>query len=165
MKSLIATVVFAFLTPFAFAHGNGHNSNNGGGVAGGIAVGGVTQGWTADASGTAKSATEGAAVAVGQVAGTGYSFQSSVANSGGLATIGGIVTPTTATVGTSTSQYANIATVGVTDQAALNADGLIQNGSIAQAQSINSAKGKASFEVGQIGGFLAVGGIAGVAGL
>ncbi|MFT0547449.1 hypothetical protein ACMHYO_14100 [Allopusillimonas ginsengisoli] len=129
------------------------------GIGGAIVVGGVAQGWEAGASGTAKSASEGAAVAVGQVAGTGYSYQNSVANSGGTASIGGFVSPTTASISTSTSQYANISTVGSTDQAAFNVDGLIQNGSIAQAQTVNSAKGKASFDVGQIGGVIGIGAI------
>lgn len=132
------------------------------GIGGAVVVGGVAGGYAGTASGTAKSVTEGAAVAVGQVAGTGYSFQNSVANSGGTATVGGAVTPNTATVATATTQYANIATIGATNQAALNADGLIQNGSIAQAQSVNSAKGTASFDTVGIGGFLAVGGIAGI---
>lgn len=158
MKSMKAVLIVAALGLCGSAY-----ATDVAGVAGGIAVGGVATGWAGQAGGTAESTTSGQAVAVGQVAGTGFSNQSAIANSGGTATIGGIVNSTTATVGTATTQYANINTVGATDQLALNAEGLIQNGAIAQGQTANEATGTASFNVGQIGAVVGIGGIAGVA--
>lgn len=159
MKRIFAAalaVLAATAVSTSFAHGTS-------GVAGGIAVGGVATGWAGAVTGTADSTSSGQAVAVGQVAGNGFSVQESVANSGGTATIGGVINSTTATVGTATTQYANIDTTGRTDQLALNSEGLIQNGAIAQAQTSNEATGTANFAVGQIGGVAAIGGVAGIA--
>lgn len=158
MKKLIVAVALSFVSALALAHGNG----NGGTVAGGVAIGGIAGGFAGSTTGTAKVNSNGSAVAASQVLGSGFSNQHTDAATGGTAVIGGAVNFQGAGVSTSTTQFATVNSVGATDQAALNTDGLIQNGTLGIAQTESTAKGTAKFDTAAVGGGIAVGGIAGV---
>lgn len=134
------------------------------GIGGVVVIGGVGGGYVGTAAGSAQSVTEGAAVAVGNVTGSGHSIQSSVATGGGTASVAGAVSPSGVSVSTATTQHANVRAIGTTNQAALDRKGLIQNGSIGQAQSMNTASGWANFDTVGFGGIVAIGGIAGFTG-
>lgn len=134
------------------------------GIGGVVVIGGVGGGYAGTVSGSAKSVTEGAAVAVSNVAGNGHSIQSSVATGGGTAAVGGAVTSQGATLTTFTTQSANVKTIGSTNQAALDRKGLLQNGGIGQVQTVTEARGNASFSTVGFGGIVAIGGIAGITG-
>lgn len=135
------------------------------GIGGGVIGGAVGQVWQGDVSGKATSISNGNVVAAAQGSGNFASHQTADAISGGTATIGGAITPAGASVITNTTQFSTVNTSGTMSGNAVgtqwnNGGEVIVNGSQAFASSENMAKGKANFNVGQIGG---VGGIGGVA--
>ena len=154
------TIVSALaLASFGSAHAAG--------IGGGIVVGGVGQVWQGDVSGKATSISNGNAIAASQVTGNGASFQHTDAISGGSATIGGSINNVGAQVGEITTQFATVNSFGQTSGNAPgstwnNGSEMIVNGTMGFASSENMAKGKANFNVGQIGGIVGIGGVAAI---
>lgn len=169
MKKFLFAAALVLAAPLALAgNGNGNNGNgngnggNNGSVGGVVVVGGALHGYAGYAAGEASSVSNGSAIAATSVAGTGASFQHTEGVSGGSATIGGAVTPVGAAVVTGTTQYASVASYGVTiGQPAVNGDGLIVNGTTGFASSENVAQGDAAFATGGIGAIGVIGGVAG----
>jgi len=149
LKQLILAAALAASAPLAFAHG-GNYGNQGGPSSSSTIVAGGAAGFGGAAYGSANSVSQGNAAAGTEVVGNGYSIQAAGAISGGSATIGGQVTPSGATVNTSTTQYAVTGGYGSTDQVGLQ-NGVILNGNSAFASSTNNASGNAVFGVGAIG--------------
>lgn len=161
MKKVILSIALALsAVGMAFAHGGGSPSGPQGGV-----IGGIGAGFYSGASGSAKSASQGSATAGSMVQGSGYSFQAAGAVSGGSATIGGNIGIDHATVSTSTTNYAVTGGFGATNQAVHDADGNILNGNQAFANTTNSAKGKAQWGAGAIGGVIAIGSLGDIGGV
>lgn len=157
-KSLAATALFSMCAMAAAA-----------GVGGGIVVGGVGQAWQGTVGGKATSVSNGNTVAAATGSGNFASHQTADAISGGTATIGGAINNVGATVVTNTTQFSTVNTAGSMSGNAVgtqwnNGGEVIVNGSQAFASSENMAKGKANFNVGQIGGIIGVGGVAVVGG-
>ncbi len=138
------------------------------GIGGAIVVGGVGQAWAGDISGTAKSVSNGTAIAASQIAGNGTSFQHTDGFAGGNASIGGTITPVGATVATNTNQwaqvnsYGNISGPGAIAEQTVGKNTTIVNGTMGFGSSENKASGKANFQVGQIGGIVGIGGVAAI---
>lgn len=155
MKKLIVAVAVAFAFNVAAQAGEV--------VAGGLAIGGQVQTYQGSISGQASSISNGNAVTAAQVGGNGSSYQAATNVTGGQSVVGGGITAAGATVGTQTSQYSTSVVTGVSvGNAPTNVGNSIANGGQAYGNTTTQAVGTTTFAAQQVGGSVAIAGIAGI---
>lgn len=167
-KTLIGLTLALATIGTAFAgNGNGNNGNgNGNGgpnpvvVGGGLVIGGFASGYEGTISGNANSVSNSMSVTASQVNGFGTSIQSNVTNTGGAATVGGVITPVGSLVTTDTTTWSNSTSQGsISGNAPIQVGDSLANASAGFGQTEVNAAGYSTFNSGAIGGILAVGAV------
>lgn len=146
------------------SHGNGGSSSSGVVVAGGVAVQGQETAFSGAINAATSSQSQGNAVSATRVNGNGYSSQQTTSVGVGQATAGGSFSQNGVVTNTSQTSVSNVVSSGVSNgnTPAVDANGLIVNGTAGLSQVSNNAVSNGTFNMTANGGALSISGIAGI---